>query len=183
MERLKLSCKKFYGRFRDLNPVIWSLPLTNVKWHSDSWPSYSYFQTDQNFQQFHDRETKLDLHRIKSGFNGAFANGYGMPAGNAYPCGHLVPPPFGNLLMLQLLRPVLPNLPCLYSNFHLEYPSVLSRFCCALPLYIITLVTAGILVTIILKLLCTNINYRCYCFTTTPFFLKLSFSQNTYYSE
>ena len=37
-------------------------------------------------------------------------------------------PPFLDLLMLQLLRPVFPNLPCLFSTFHLEYPSVLSRF-------------------------------------------------------
>ena len=38
-------------------------------------------------------------------------------------------PPFGDLLMLQLLRPVVPNLPYLFSTFHLEYPSVLSQFC------------------------------------------------------
>ena len=31
--------------------------------------------------------------------------------------------------MLELLRPVLPNLPYLFSTFHLEYPTVLSRFC------------------------------------------------------
>ena len=35
---------------------------------------------------------------------------------------------FGDLLMLQLLRPDLPNLPCLFSTFYLQYPSVLSRF-------------------------------------------------------
>ena len=29
-----------------------------------------------------------------SGFHGAFATGCGMPAGNAYPSGHLVPSPF-----------------------------------------------------------------------------------------
>ena len=38
-------------------------------------------------------------------------------------------PWFGNLLMLQLLRQVFPNLPFLFSIFYLEYPSVLSRFC------------------------------------------------------
>ena len=36
--------------------------------------------------------------------------------------GHLVPSPFWDLLMLQLLRPNSSNLPCLYSTFHLEYP-------------------------------------------------------------
>ena len=38
-------------------------------------------------------------------------------------------PHFGDLLMLQLLRPNSSNLPCLYLTFHLEYPLVLSRFC------------------------------------------------------
>ena len=35
-------------------------------------------------------------------------------------------PPFRDLLMLQLLRPVFPNLPCHFSIFHLENHS---RFC------------------------------------------------------
>ena len=62
-------------------------------------------------------------------FPWSICNGCGMPAGNAYPSGHLVPSPFWDLLMLQLLRPNTSNLPCLYSTFHLEYPLVLSRFC------------------------------------------------------
>ena len=57
-----------------------------------------------------------------------------MPAGSAYPSGHLVPSPFWDLLVLQLLRPNSSNLPCLYSTFHLEYPLVLSRFCFILRL-------------------------------------------------
>ena len=40
--------------------------------------------------------------------------------------------PFGDLLMLHLLRPVLPKFACLFSAFHHEYPSVLSRFCLGL---------------------------------------------------
>ena len=35
----------------------------------------SDFQTNQIFNQFHDLDTKLDLHRIMSGFYGAFAMG------------------------------------------------------------------------------------------------------------
>ena len=38
-------------------------------------------------------------------------------------------PSFLDFLVLQLLRPDFSNLPCLYSTFHLEYPSVLSLFC------------------------------------------------------
>ena len=56
-------------------------------------------------------------------------NGCGMQAGNAYRSRHLVPSRFWDLLMIQLLRPVFSNLPCLFSTFHLEYPSLLSRFC------------------------------------------------------
>ena len=62
-------------------------------------------------------------------FPWSICNGCSMPAGNAYPSGHLVPSPFWDLLMLQLLRPNSSNLPYLYSTFHLEYPLLLSRFC------------------------------------------------------
>ena len=77
------------------------------------WPSTSYtdFPTDQTFNQFHDPDTELDIHRITSGFHWAFVTG----AGNAYPSGHLVPSLFGTwfvlfLLMLQSLRQVFPIL-------------------------------------------------------------------------
>ena len=36
-------------------------------------PSLSDFLTDKTFQQFHDLDTELDIHRIMSGFHGAFA--------------------------------------------------------------------------------------------------------------
>ena len=36
---------------------------------------------------------------------------------------------FADLPVLQWLRPDFSNLPCFYSTFHLEYHSVLSRFC------------------------------------------------------
>ena len=38
-------------------------------------------------------------------------------------------PPFSDLLIRQMLSPLFPNLPCLFSTFHLEYPSILYRFC------------------------------------------------------
>ena len=37
--------------------------------------SYSDFPTDQNFRQFHYLDADFDLHRITSGFKGAFASG------------------------------------------------------------------------------------------------------------
>ena len=51
-------------------------------------------------------------------------------------------PPFWDLLMLQLLRPVLLNLPCLFSTFHLEY--TLGTF--SILLYMILYASLSILV-------------------------------------
>ena len=49
----------------------------------------SYYKT---FQQFECLHTAIDLHRVMSSlFPWIFYNGRGMPAGNAYPSGHLVP--------------------------------------------------------------------------------------------
>ena len=94
------------------------------------WPlTNSDFPTDQTFHQFHDLYTELDLHRIMSGFHGAFATGVASQQGTLTLPDTWFRPPFWDLLMLQLLRPNSSNLPCLYSTFHLEYPLVLSRFC------------------------------------------------------
>ena len=94
------------------------------------WPLTSCidFPTDQTHHQLYDLYTDLDFHRIYEWFLWSIFNGCGMPAGSANPSGHLVRPPYLDLLMLQLLIPDCKNLPCLYSTFHLEYPSVLSRF-------------------------------------------------------
>ena len=93
------------------------------------WPltSYSDFPTDRTFHQFHDLDTGLDLRRITSGFHGAFATGKGtltLPDTWFRP----PPPPLGVLLMLQLLRPFLPNLPYLFSTFCLITPRYFLNF-------------------------------------------------------
>ena len=42
------------------------------------WPlNNSDFSIDQTFHQFYDIDTELDLHRIMSGFHGAFRITYG----------------------------------------------------------------------------------------------------------
>ena len=93
------------------------------------WPLInSDLPTNQTFHQFHDLYTELDLHRIMSGFNGAFATGVASQQGTLTLPDTWFRPPFWDLLMLQLLRPNSSNLPCLCSTFHLEYPLVLSRF-------------------------------------------------------
>ena len=85
-----------------------------------------FFQT---FQQFHDLDTELDLHRMTSGFHEAFATGV------AYQHTSRERLPFRTPGSVPLLRglartctPIFLNLPCFHSTFHFEYPSVLSRF-------------------------------------------------------
>ena len=93
------------------------------------WPlTNSDLPTNQTFHQFHDLYTDLDLHRIMSGFHGAFATGVASQQGTLTLPDTWFRPPFWDLLVLQLLRPNSSSLPCLYSTFHLEYPLVLSRF-------------------------------------------------------
>ena len=126
-DTLKSSFRKFYGRYGDLiqqyevslSRMLNGILILDQQWlpsQSDfppiSWPLYIAWPSP-----------------IMSGFHGAFCNGCGMPAGNAYPSGHLVCPPLWDLLVLQLLRPDSSNLPCLYSTFHLEHPLVFYRFC------------------------------------------------------
>ena len=95
------------------------------------WPlTNSDFPTDQTFHQFHILDIELDLHWSMSGFHWAFATGVASQQGTLTLPDTWFRPPFWDLLMLQLLRPNSTYLPCLYSTFHLEYPLVLSRFCC-----------------------------------------------------
>ena len=53
----------------------------------------------------------------------------GMQTGDAYPSGHLVPSLFLEIAYAPLLRPVFPNLPCLISICHFEYPTETPRVC------------------------------------------------------
>ena len=127
LERLKSSFRKFYGRYGDL---IQQYEVTLSRMLNDIWPlTNSDFPTDQTFHQFHDLYTELDLHRMMSGFDGAFATGVASQQGTLTLPDTWFRPPFWDLLVLQLVRPDSSNLPCLYSTFRLEYPLVLSRCC------------------------------------------------------
>ena len=87
------------------------------------WPltSNSDFSTDPTFHQVHDIDTELDLHRITSGFHGTFATGVAFQWGTLTLPDTWFRPPFQNLLMLQLLRPVFLNMPYLFLTLNLEY--------------------------------------------------------------
>ena len=101
------------------------------------WPlTNSDYPTNHTFHQFHDLDTDFYLHRITSGFHGAFATGVACQQGTLTLPDTWFRPPYWDLLMLQLLRPNSSSLPYLYSTFHLEYPFVLSRFCLVKQNYI-----------------------------------------------
>ena len=126
VDRLKSSFRKFYGRYRDLiqqYEVSLSRMLNDILTLNQS-----DYPTNQTFHQFDDLDTDFDLHRITSGFHGAFATGVACQRGTLTLPDTWFRPPFWDLLMLQLLRPNSSNLPCFYWTFHLEYPLVLSRF-------------------------------------------------------
>ena len=110
VERLKSSFRKFYCRYGNLiqqYEVSFSRMFNDIltldqHWlpnQSDfppiSWPWYRLWPSP-NYKWF----------------PWSICIGCDMPAGNAYPSGHLVPspPPFWNLLVLQLLRPDSSNL-------------------------------------------------------------------------
>ena len=64
VERLKSSFRKFNGRYGDLTQqyeVSLSRMLNDILTSSD-------FSTDQTFNQYHELDTELDIHRIMSGF-------------------------------------------------------------------------------------------------------------------
>ena len=75
--------------------AIWSIPLTNVKWHSDPWPTVTSqpIRLSTNFMTLIPSLTFTDY----EWFPWSICNGCGMPAGNAYPSGHLVPSPISGL--------------------------------------------------------------------------------------
>ena len=64
---------------------------------------------ERTFHQFHDLYTELDLHQIMSGFHGAFATGVASQQGTLTLPDTWFRLPFWDLLMLQLLRPLIPR--------------------------------------------------------------------------
>ena len=133
VERLKSSFRNFNGRYGDLiqqYEVSFSrmlndiLTLDQLQWLANL-SDFSPISWSWNWAW----TSPLDLHRITSGFHGAFATHVACQQGMLTFPETLLRPPFWDLLLLQFLRPVFQNLPCLFSTFHLENPSVLSRFC------------------------------------------------------
>ena len=74
--------------------AIWSNPLTNVKWHSDPWPTVTSLpiRLSTNFMTF---IIELELHWIMSGFHGAYATGVASQQGTLTLPDTWFRPPFG----------------------------------------------------------------------------------------
>ena len=99
------STRRFYS-------AIWSFPLTNVKWHSDPWPTMTSkpIRLSTNFMTLIPSLTSPNY----EWFPRSICNGFAMPSWNAYPSGHLVSSQIfffggGGLHGFWLLRTVFPN--------------------------------------------------------------------------
>ena len=125
-ERLKSSFRKCYRQYGDLidqYEVSFSRMLNVIPTLDKQWlPNRS------DFQPISWPDTELDLHRIMSGFHGAFATGVACQQGTLTLPGTWFRPPFWDLHAFQFLRPDSSNLSCFYSTFHLEYPMVLCLY-------------------------------------------------------
>ena len=124
---LEIVIQEVLWSIRGSYSAIWSLPLTNVKWHSDPWPTV----TSQTIRL---PPISWSWYRSwpsphKEWFPWSIATDMACQQGTLTLLDTWFRPPFRDLLVLQLLRPDSSNLPFLNSTFHLEYPLVLSRFC------------------------------------------------------
>ena len=90
MWTLGLNIKSLWSKtVRNVWYSNWS--QCNVKWHSDPWPTVTSqpIRLSTNFMTFIPSLTFTDYEWSPW----SICNGCGMPAGNAYPSGHLVPSP------------------------------------------------------------------------------------------
>ena len=99
--------------------ATWSFSLTNVKWHSDPWPTVTSQPISTNFMILIPTLTFTELwvvsmEHLQQVWHASRERLPFRTPGSV--------PLFWDLLVLQLLRPDSSNLPCLYSTFHLEYP-------------------------------------------------------------
>ena len=93
-------------------PDSWFRPLLGACICSDCWDQFSWLYTDlMTVPSLTFTELRAVLMEYK------FCDACGMQSGSAYHSEHLVPSPLGYLLILQLLRPVFPYLPCLFFDF------------------------------------------------------------------
>ena len=104
---LEIIIQEVLWSIRGSYSAIWSIPLKNVKWHSDPWPTVASqpIRLSTNFTTFIPSLTITDY----EWFPWSICNGCGMPAGNAYHSGHLVPSPFWGLACALIVETSFPD--------------------------------------------------------------------------
>ena len=121
---LEMVIQKILWSIRGSYSVIWKLPLTNVKCHSDPRPATANsipIRLLTNFITMIPNLTFTELRVVSM----EHLQGMWHASWDRLPFQTSGSVPFGTYLCS---KQVLPNL-CLFSTFHLKYPSVLSRFC------------------------------------------------------
>ena len=99
--------------------AIWSLPLTNVKWHSDPWPVTVTSQLIRLSTNFMTLIPSLSFTELWVVYMEHLQRVWHASRERLTPLHTWFRPPFRDLVKLQLLRPVFLIMPCLYSTFHL----------------------------------------------------------------
>ena len=125
---LEITIREVLWSIRGSYSAIWSLPLTNIEWH---WPliSYSGFQTDQTFNQFHDFDTELDLPKLRVVSMEHFANGVECQQGTlTLPDTWFCVPFFGTCLCSDCWDHFSRTCRVFPRLFTLEYPSYFLDF-------------------------------------------------------
>ena len=106
--------------------AIWSLPLTNVKWHSDNWPTVTF------------QPIRLSTHFMTLIPNLTFSELWVVSMEHLQRVWHASrerlpfqspPSTFFGLACAPIVETILLELAISILDFHLEYPLVLSRFC------------------------------------------------------
>ena len=120
--KLEIVIEKGLWSIRGSYQTIWSFPLTNVKWHSVTWPYtmttpyWSDFVPNSTFTEF--RVVSIEhSRRVWHADRGRLL--LRTPG----------PVPLGLAYVLLVETNLFPNLSLFYRTMLFEYPSVLSRFC------------------------------------------------------
>ena len=122
MEKVLWSIQRSYQ-------TIWSSPLPNTKWHSVIWPYTMETLNRSDFKQSRDLITKLDLLSNFRRFPKNIFDQFGMPTGDVYSSGHLVPSDLGLAYVLLVDTNPFPEIfPLFFRTMQFEHTSVLFRF-------------------------------------------------------
>ena len=126
VERMKSSFRKLFGRYLIRQ---YEVSLSRTKNDILNLDQFKWLLNRSDFPPISWPDIELDLHGITSGLHGAFATGVACVQGTLTLSDTWFRPPFGDLVMLQMLRPAFPNLPRLFNLktpwYFLDFASVI----------------------------------------------------------